>query len=52
MIYAGLHAHIPHLEYRELANCGHAPWQERQARKEFFMVTTNWLLTHCERPVG
>jgi pimeloyl-ACP methyl ester carboxylesterase len=52
MIYASLKAHIPHLEYHELANCGHSPWQERQARKEFFMVMTNWLLTHCERPEG
>jgi pimeloyl-ACP methyl ester carboxylesterase len=50
MIYASLLAHIPHLEYHELENCGHSPWQERQARKEFFMVMTNWLLTNCERP--
>ena len=52
MIYASLKAHIPHLEYHELANCGHSPWQERQARKDFFMVMTNWLLTNCERPEG
>ena len=50
MIYATLSKHIPQLEYHELENCGHSPWQERQARKEFFMVMTNWLLTNCERP--
>ena len=50
MIYASLSKHIPHLEYQELERCGHSPWQERQARKEFFMVTTNWLLTNCDRP--
>jgi pimeloyl-ACP methyl ester carboxylesterase len=50
MIYATLSKHIPQMEYHELENCGHSPWQERQARKEFFMVMTNWLLTNCERP--
>jgi pimeloyl-ACP methyl ester carboxylesterase len=48
LVRASLQAHMPHLEYYELANCGHSPWRERQSRKEFFMVMRNWLLTHCD----
>ncbi len=47
MIYASLKTHVPQLEYHELASCGHSPWNERQARKEFFMVMSNWLIKHC-----
>lgn len=50
MIYASLKAYLPQLEYHELASCGHTPWKERLARKEFFMVMSNWLLEHAEKP--
>jgi len=49
MIYASIKAYMPQLEYHELENCGHSPWKERLARKEFFMVMKNWLLEHAER---
>ena len=52
MIYSSLKAHMPQLEYHELVNCGHAPWAERLARKEYFRVMTNWLLTHSDTPSG
>jgi pimeloyl-ACP methyl ester carboxylesterase len=32
MIARSLGVHIPHLEYIELALCGHTPWEERNAR--------------------
>jgi pimeloyl-ACP methyl ester carboxylesterase len=48
MIHMSLKAYMPQIQYRELKNCGHSPWKERQARKEFFMVMTNWLLEHSE----
>jgi pimeloyl-ACP methyl ester carboxylesterase len=38
-----LRGHIPHLEYREFARCGHSPWLERQARDEFFAVLHGWV---------
>lgn len=38
-----LRRYIPHLEYRELQNCGHSPWQERQARPVFFEMLEAWL---------
>jgi len=37
---------LPQLEYVELANCGHDPWIERQARDEFFAVLADWLSKH------
>ena len=50
MIYARLKTYIPQLEYYKLTNCGHFPWQERRARKQFFMILSNWLLQNIERP--
>jgi pimeloyl-ACP methyl ester carboxylesterase len=38
-----LREYIPHLEYRELARCGHSPWLERQAREEFFGHIDGWI---------
>jgi pimeloyl-ACP methyl ester carboxylesterase len=35
--------HLPQLEYRELANCGHYPWRERGAREAFFSSLCGWL---------
>ena len=46
MIAAVLRRHMPQLEYRELARCGHSPWNERHARDEFFAVLRSWLFRH------
>lgn len=35
---------MPQLEYRELACCGHSPWNERAAREAFFGVLREWIL--------
>ncbi|MBN1918793.1 MAG: alpha/beta hydrolase [Verrucomicrobia bacterium] len=43
MIRASLAPYLPHLEYRELAHCGHSPWRERAARDEFFAALREWL---------
>ncbi len=43
LISQDLRAHIPHLEYVELAHCGHSPWLERQARTAFFAALETWL---------
>ena len=43
MIRDALRAHLPHLEYREWARCGHYPWLERAAREEFFACLSEWL---------
>ncbi len=51
MIHATLKRYIPHLEYHELSNCGHAPWMERRARSEYFKVLSHWLLTHGDRVI-
>jgi pimeloyl-ACP methyl ester carboxylesterase len=38
-----LRRYIPHLEYRELSQCGHSPWLERQAGDEFYRCLNEWL---------
>jgi pimeloyl-ACP methyl ester carboxylesterase len=38
-----LKPHVPHLEYRELSQCGHSPWLERQCRDEFYRVLDEWI---------
>ncbi len=43
MIRDGLRPHLPHLEYVELARCGHTPWNERAAREPFFSALRTWL---------
>ncbi len=43
MTHDTLRRHIPHLEYREWARCGHRPWAERHARDEFFEFVCDWL---------
>ncbi len=43
MIRDSLLPYLPQLEYRELARCGHCPWNERYARDEFFVVVREWL---------
>ncbi len=42
-IRASLQPHLPRLEYREWADCGHYPWAERAVREEFFTVLGDWL---------
>jgi pimeloyl-ACP methyl ester carboxylesterase len=43
MILASLRSHMPQLEYREWARCGHYPWIERAARDDFFACLRSWL---------
>ncbi len=43
MIYANLRQHVPHIEYREWARCGHEPWLERAVRENFFSALAAWL---------
>lgn len=38
-----LRKHVPRLEYREFAKCGHSPWLERQAKHAFLDSLTDWL---------
>ena len=45
-----LRMYIPHLEYRELANCGHSPWLERQARDAFLETLKTWLAARFNQP--
>jgi pimeloyl-ACP methyl ester carboxylesterase len=49
MVRASLQPHIPHLEYREWEQCGHYPWLERAACREFFTVLRGWLSRHASR---
>ena len=37
MIRDSLLAHVPQLEYLELPQCGHSPWNEQFARDDFFL---------------
>jgi pimeloyl-ACP methyl ester carboxylesterase len=34
---------LPQLEYRELEQCGHYPWQVRYAAEAFFALIYEWL---------
>ena len=43
MIRDSLVPHIPQIEYREWERCGHYPWLERAAHREFFRVLHEWL---------
>lgn len=43
MIRDSLLPYIPHLEYHELAGCGHDPWREPKHRAEFYRVLDRWL---------
>ena len=37
---------LAELEYVELEQCGHIPWLERHARRQFLEILEPWLLTH------
>jgi pimeloyl-ACP methyl ester carboxylesterase len=43
LIAEDLRKYIPHLEYLELAKCGHSPWLERQAKRRFFSSLEAWM---------
>jgi pimeloyl-ACP methyl ester carboxylesterase len=47
MILASLEPHLPQLEYREWARCGHYPWLEKAVREEFFACLRHWLAAHA-----
>jgi pimeloyl-ACP methyl ester carboxylesterase len=42
-IRASLAPHLPQLEFHEWDRCGHYPWLERSARKEFLKFLNDWL---------
>ena len=46
LIRDSLLRHLPQLEYREWARCGHSPWIERFAREEFFSAICEWLASN------
>ena len=52
LIRDDLQRYIPKLEYRELPECGHSPWLERRAKREFFVLLEAWLGTHAQRARG
>jgi pimeloyl-ACP methyl ester carboxylesterase len=39
-----LKTYVPQLEYKELANCGHAPDIEKYARNEFYEFLGSWVI--------
>jgi hypothetical protein len=43
MIRDSLTPYLPQLEYHEWARCGHYPWLERAAGKEFLATLRHWL---------
>ncbi len=49
VIYEELRTCLPQLEYRELPNCGHSPWRERQARRTFFEALEGWIQSNLTR---
>lgn len=48
LIRDNLLPHIPHLEYVELDECGHSPWEERLAKERFFEILLGWLRSHTD----
>ncbi len=48
MTRANLVSHLPQLEYREWARCGHYPWLEAAAREAFYVVLCEWLKLHSD----
>ncbi len=49
MIRDHLRRFIPHLEYREMSRCGHAPSMEKYARDDFHRHLDDWLAAQLER---
>jgi pimeloyl-ACP methyl ester carboxylesterase len=50
LIAEDLRRYIRHLEYVELARCGHSPWLERQARGAFFSSLEAWIGIRIDKP--
>ena len=48
MIRDSLTPYMPQLEYREWEMCGHMPWLERAARRDFFRAPRDWLDAHAD----
>lgn len=46
MIRDGLLPYLPQIEYHEMAECGHYPWQERRAKSGFYAKLASWLREH------
>ena len=44
MIYDNLKVHIPHLNFHQWTQCGHYPWLEKHASKDFYTILNNWLI--------
>ncbi len=44
MILGSLKPHLPQVEYKEWARCGHYPWREKAVCGEFFATLRGWLL--------
>jgi pimeloyl-ACP methyl ester carboxylesterase/GNAT superfamily N-acetyltransferase len=49
-IRGSLERHLPRIEYRELARCGHYPWIERAVRPELLEVLLAWIRAHALEP--
>jgi pimeloyl-ACP methyl ester carboxylesterase len=43
MIYERIRRHLPQLKYVDFRECGHRPWLERAAHKEFLATLRAWL---------
>ena len=43
MIRDSLQPHLPHMEYRELVDCGHYPWLEKSVGGDLFVELKEWL---------
>jgi pimeloyl-ACP methyl ester carboxylesterase len=46
MVHESLRPFVRRLEYVEWDRCGHYPWLERDACKEFYRVLRRWLKRH------
>ena len=46
MIRDNLRQYVPQLEYLEWERCGHSPWLEKAARREFFAALSAWLASN------
>ncbi|MCB2190399.1 MAG: alpha/beta hydrolase [Deltaproteobacteria bacterium] len=44
--------YIPHLQYHELARCGHEPWNEKYAKQAFMSLLTGWIARYAGEPKG
>jgi pimeloyl-ACP methyl ester carboxylesterase len=45
-----LRRHLTNLEYHELAQCGHQPWNEKNAKAAFFKLVRGWIARYAGVP--